>query len=231
MKKYSRYYPLGIIALLVVISLTVSLTSKKNTANEDSMGYSHTSKDMSFFITSKNPGNGGNLGGLAGADAYCKKLAESVGVKGKKWAAYLSTQGTSAVNAKDRIGKGPWYNAHGELIANNITELHQTNAIKKTTAVNEKGEIIFGRGDTINLHDILTGSNADGTAVATTTDTTCANWTSSSKGSAYVGHHDRIGINDSAPMKSWNSSHLTRGCSLENFKTTGGGGLFYCFAK
>lgn len=189
------------------------------------------SDKMSFFITSVNPGQGGNLGGLAGADAYCAQLAESVGVRGRTWRAYLSTQGDDAVNAKDRIGNGPWHNAKGELIANNLDELHGANFLNKQTALNEKGQIVLGRGDTPNEHDILTGSTNMGLAIATSTDTTCNNWTSSDAGSAYVGHHDRIGINDSAPMKSWNSSHLTRGCSVEAFKTTGGAGLYYCFAK
>lgn len=189
------------------------------------------SDKMSFFITSINPGSGGNLGGLAGADAYCAQLAESVGVRGRTWRAYLSTQGDAAVNAKDRIGNGPWHNAKGELIANNLDELHGANFLNKQTALNEKGQIVLGRGDTPNEHDILTGSTNMGLAIATSTDTTCNNWTSSDAGSAYVGHHDRIGINDSAPMKSWNSSHLTRGCSVEAFKTTGGAGLYYCFAK
>jgi hypothetical protein len=236
MKKYAKHFPIFIVIALFAIAVTIFVNMfpsfvKQTPKNERP---SYISPTMSFFITSKNPGNGANLGGLSGADAYCKTLAESVGVYGKTWRAYLSTtpNGLSkGVNAKDRIGNGPWYNAHGELIASTIDELHSTNNIKKTTALNEKGEIIFGRGDSVNLHDILTGSQSDGTALSTSTDTTCANWTSGSNGSAMVGHHDRIGINDSAPMKSWNSSHLTRGCSLDALKTTGGGGLFYCFAK
>ncbi len=192
------------------------------------------SPKMSFFITSINPGKGGDLGGLEGADLYCKTLAESAGIQGKTWRAYLSaapSNGKPATNARDRIGNGPWYNYNGELIASNLEELHTANTINKNTALTEKGTIVPGRGDDINIHDILTGSNDKGMLVATTTDTTCSNWTSSDKGSAYVGHHDRIGINDSAPMKSWNSSHLTRGCSLPALKSTGGGGLFYCFAQ
>jgi hypothetical protein len=191
-------------------------------------------KTMSFFITSINPGNGANLGGLEGADAYCKSLAEASGVTGKTWAAYLSAtskDGAPGVNAKDRIGNGPWYNFKGELIASNLEELHMNNMLNKQTALTEKGQVVSGRGDTPNVHDILTGSDSTGTLVATTTDTTCKNWTSGEVGSAYVGHHDRIGINDSAPMKSWNSSHLTRGCSLPQLNSTGGAGLFYCFAK
>ncbi len=187
---------------------------------------------LSFFITSTNPGKGGDLGGLAGADAYCAQLAEAVGVTGKTWAAYLSTTGEGGVNARDRIGTGPWYNANGVRIAGSVDELHGANNLTKETALTEKGEVVLGRGDTPNMHDILTGSTEAGTASTTaTTDTTCANWTSSTDGSATVGHHDRIGINDSAPMKSWVSSHGSRGCSLEAFKGTGGNGLFYCFAK
>ncbi len=200
------------------------------------IGTQGSQKAMSFFITSANPGKGADLGGLAGADTYCTTLAESVGVKGKTWRAYLSTtatSGSSAVNARDRIGEGPWYNAKGELIAANLAELHSENFLNKNTSLNEKGEIVSGRGDTVNMHDILTGSSADGMASSTdvSTDTTCKNWTSSTEGSAIVGHHDRVGINESAPMKSWNSSHGSRGCSIENLKSTGGGGLFYCFAK
>ncbi|MBP9812075.1 hypothetical protein KBC86_01725 [Candidatus Gracilibacteria bacterium] len=189
---------------------------------------------MSFFITSVNPGNGGNLGGLAGADAYCQKLASAVGAGDKTWRAYLSTtasDGTPAVNARDRIGKGPWYNVAGDLIAENLESLHGVNAITKTSALDEKGNKIFGRGDEINNHDILTGSLPDGTASGSTIDTTCGNWTTGSGGSAIVGHHDRIGINDSEPMKSWNSSHGSRGCSLDQLRMSGGAGLFYCFAE
>lgn len=191
------------------------------------------SPKMSFFITSKNAGMGGNLGGLEGADAYCKMLATNAGITDKTWKAYLSTQsknGVLGVNARDRIGNGPWYNYNGELIATDLNDLHGINKLTKQTALTENGEIVFGRGDSLNVHDILTGSNELGMSVATSTDTTCNNWTSGDSGSAYVGHHDRIGINDSAPMKSWNSSHLTRGCSLPALRSTGGAGLFYCFA-
>jgi hypothetical protein len=187
---------------------------------------------MSFFITSTNPGKGGDLGGVAGADAHCSKLAEAAGVTGKTWAAYVSTTGDGSVNARDRIGTGPWYNAKGVRIAGSVDELHSSNMLTKETALTEKGDVVLGRGDTPNMHDILTGSTEAGTASSTAlTDTTCANWTSSGEGSAIVGHHDRIGINDSAPMKSWVSSHGSRGCSLDNLKATGGNGLFYCFAK
>lgn len=187
---------------------------------------------MSFFITSANPGKGGDLGGLAGADAYCSQLGEKSGTVGKTWRAYLSTTGDGGVNARDRIGSGPWYNAKGELIANTVEELHGENFLTKVTALNENGEQVQGRGDTPNMHDILTGSLADGKASSTAlTDTTCANWTSSSTGFALVGHHDRVGRDESEPMKSWNSSHKTRGCDMASFESTGGAGLFYCFAQ
>ncbi len=181
---------------------------------------------MSFFVTSVNPGKGGDLGGLEGADAYCGKLAEAAGVTGKTWHAYLSAEG---VNAKDRIGAGPWYNAKGEKIADDVASLHSdANNITKQTALDEKGNVINGRGDTPNRHDMLTGSNPDGTAAPET----CGNWTmGGAEGAAVVGHSDRTGLDDSAAAKSWNSSHKSRGgCSMEAFKGTGGDGLFYCFA-
>lgn len=181
---------------------------------------------MSFFVTSANPGKGGDLGGLAGADAYCGQLAEAAGVTGKTWKAYLSTD---AENAKDRIGTGPWFNAKGEKIADDVATLHgDAINLTKATALNEKGEVINGRGDTPNRHDILTGTNADGTAA----ENTCSNWTNNTaEGAAMVGHSDRTGLDDSAPAKSWNASHPTRGgCTNDAFKGTGGDGLFYCFA-
>ncbi|WEX86743.1 hypothetical protein PZN02_003072 [Sinorhizobium garamanticum] len=181
---------------------------------------------MSFFVTSANPGKGGDLGGLAGADAYCAQLATVSGSTGKTWKAYLSTD---TENAKDRIGNGPWYNAKGEKIADDVASLHSDkNNLTKQTALNEKGEVINGRGDTPNRHDILTGSNPDGTAAADT----CGNWTmGGAEGAAVVGHSDRAGLDESAAAKSWNSSHKTQGgCTGEAFKTTGGDGLFYCFA-
>jgi hypothetical protein len=190
---------------------------------------------MSFFVTSANPGKGADFGGLAGADAYCQSLASQAGAGGKTWRAYLSTSATAgspAVNARDRIGKGPWFNARGEQIAGSVEDLHgPDNKLTKQTALTEKGEIVSGRGDAVNLHDILTGSTPDGRAISDGKDNTCGNWTKSGEGSAIVGHHDRIGLNDSPPMKSWNSSHPTRGCSLDALKTTGGGGLLYCFAQ
>ena len=189
---------------------------------------------MTFFVTSAGPGNGANLGGLEGADKQCQKLAEAAGAAKHTWRAYLSTSasdGKPAVNARDRIGKGPWTNAKGVVVAKDVTELHSdANKLSKETDVDEKGNVISGRGDTPNRHDILTGSQADGTAFAGSEDKTCGNWTKNAEGSAIVGHHDRIGLNDSAPMKSWNSSHGSRGCSQENLRSTGGDGLFYCFA-
>jgi hypothetical protein len=185
---------------------------------------------MSFFVTSANPGKGADFGGLAGADAYCQKLATSAGSSAKNWRAYLSST-APAVNARDRIGRGPWKNAKGVVVATSVDDLHgPDNKLSKQNSLTEKGEVISGRGDTVNMHDILTGSTADGRVDTSAPDTTCGNWTKSGEGSAMVGHHDRIGLNDSAPMKSWNASHATRGCSMEALKSTGGGGLLYCFA-
>lgn len=215
-----------VILVIIVLFLVGYYGFVKN--NIKGQNLSEKSK-MSFFITSTNPGNGANLGGLAGADAYCQMLAENVGITGKTWRAYLSTV-TPKINAKDRIGDGPWYNAKGIIIAKNLGELHGENNINKITALTEKGEIVSGRGDIVNVHDILTGSNEDGTVKIGEVDTTCDDWTSGGGGSAWVGHHDRIGRDDSAPMKSWNSSHSSRGCDMESLKSTGGGGLFYCFA-
>jgi hypothetical protein len=191
--------------------------------------------EMTFFITSNGPGKGGDLGGLAGADAHCAQLAQAAGTTGKTWRAYLSTQGANAVNAKDRIGPGPWQNAKGTVVAASGADLHgPNNKLSKQNSLSEKGEQISGRGDTPNRHDILTGSQADGTAFSGGDDRTCNNWSSSTTGAAMVGHHDRVGLNDSAPMLSWNSSHPSRGpgggCTGADFKSTGGDGLFYCFA-
>ncbi|MEW6450787.1 MAG: lectin [Pseudomonadota bacterium] len=190
---------------------------------------------MTFFVTSEGPGKGGDLGGLAGADAHCAKLATAAGSTGKTWKAYLSTQGSGAVNAKDRIGRGPWQNAKGVAVAKDVADLHSaSNNLTKQTALNEKGEVVNGRGDTPNRHDALTGSQPDGTAFAGSDDRTCGNWTSSTAGAAMVGHTDRTGLDESAPAKSWNSSHPSRGpgggCTQADFKSTGGDGLFYCFA-
>jgi hypothetical protein len=192
---------------------------------------------MSFFITSVNPGTGANLGGLAGADAHCQALASAAGAGDRTWAAYLSaaaTESTETVNAQDRIGSGPWYNFSGELIANSVTELHsQENIISKDKGLTELGTVVNGRGDTPNVHDILTGSDESGVlAIAEDDgDTTCSNWTSeSSDGSAVVGHHDRLGPDTLETATSWNAAHGSRGCSLPDLNSTGGGGLLYCFA-
>ncbi|MDO9711297.1 hypothetical protein [Paracraurococcus lichenis] len=186
---------------------------------------------MTFFVTSANPGKGADLGGLAGADAYCQSLAQAAGAGNRTWHAYLSSQGANAENARDRIGRGPWRNAKGEVIARDLADLHgEAAGLTKQTALTEKGEVVSGRGDPVNTHDILTGSQPDGTAFAGAEDRTCRNWTSGGEGSAMLGHSDRIGLNDSPPMKSWNSSHPSRGCGIEALRSTGGAGLFYCFA-
>jgi hypothetical protein len=190
--------------------------------------------NMSFFVTSAGPGQGADLGGLAGADAHCQKLAATAGAGAKTWKAYLSTQGAGAVNARDRIGKGPWVNAKGVTVAKDVADLHGKNNLTKQTALSEKGEVINGRGDTPNRHDILTGSQPDGTAFAPDKDMTCKNWTSSTHGSAMLGHADRIGLRDDVASVSWNSSHPSRGpgggCTQTDLKSTGGDGLLYCFA-
>lgn len=184
---------------------------------------------LGFFITSAGSGDGANLGGLAGADAHCQKLAAAAGAGNRTWRAYLSaTEGGKPVHAKDRIGAGPWANAKGVIIAQNVAELHGENKLTKETQLTEKGAVVNGRGDTPNMHDILTGSQLDGTAFADGTDHTCNNWTSNGEGSAQVGHHDRQG--GGANPTSWNSAHASKGCSQANLVATGGAGLFYCFA-
>lgn len=193
-----------------------------------------TSPNMSFFLTSTGSGKGADLGGLAGADRHCQSLAAAVGSK-KTWRAYLSTQdagGQRGVNARDRIGKGPWRNASGMVIANDLTELHGPNKINEQNAMTEKATWINGRTKTPNQHDILTGSQEDGTKFPAGSDMTCGNWTlSGTEGAAMVGHHDRQGLRDDAPSKSWVTSHPTRGgCSQTALQGTGGAGLFYCFA-
>jgi hypothetical protein len=194
-----------------------------------------TGDSMSFFVTSVGSGKGADLGGLAGADRHCQALASAVGAGNRTWRAYLSTStfgGGTAVNARDRIGRGPWYNAKGVLVARDLDELHGTNHLTKQTALTEKGGIVNGRGDTPNMHDALTGSQPDGRAFAGDKDTTCHNWTSSSatEGSAMLGHIDRQGLRDDDASKSWNSSHPSRNCSQDGLRATGGAGLFYCFA-
>lgn len=188
---------------------------------------------MSFFVTSESGPDGANFGGLAGADAFCQRLAAAAGAGARTWRAYLSTQaagGTPAVNARDRIGNGPWVNVKGETVAKDIADLHANPQINKQTALTEKGAVVNGRGDTPNQHDILTGSTPEGRAPEGDADMTCGNWTKGGEGSAIVGHHDRIGLRDDAPSKSWNSSHPSRGCSAAALVTTGGAGRLYCFA-
>lgn len=187
---------------------------------------------MSFFITSAGPGQGADLGGLEGADRHCQALAEAAGAGDRTWRAYLSAsaaEGEDAVDARERIGQGPWYNAEGVRIARDVDDLHSdANNLNKETALTENGEVVNGRGDDPNMHDILTGSQLDGTAFAGTDDTTCSNWTSSGEGSAQVGHHDREGGGENPT--SWNSAHGSQGCSQSDLQGTGGNGLFYCFA-
>ena len=194
-------------AALFAVSVTPSLAQDAN---------------MSFFITSENPGDGANLGGLAGADAHCTTLAEAAGVTGQTWAAYLST---SAQNARDRIGAGPWTNANGVVVATSVENLHSNaNNLTKENSLSEAGAVINGRGDKPNRHDVLTGSGLDGVLVGNS----CEDWTSNGEGSAMVGHHDRTG--GGAHPTSWNAAHGSRGCSLEALRGTGGDGLYYCFA-
>jgi hypothetical protein len=191
--------------------------------------------NMSFFVTSNGPGKGADLGGLAGADKHCQQLAQSVGAGAKTWHAYLSTQGAGAVNARDRIGKGPWMNANGVVIATSVDDLHSANnKLTKQNNLSEKGEVINGRGDKPNRHDILTGSTPDGKAFPPDKDMTCKNYTSSTQGSVMLGHNDRIGLREDDASHSWNSSHPSRGtdggCSQADLRSTGGDGLLYCFA-
>jgi len=185
---------------------------------------------MSFFVTSSGSGKGADFGGLAGADRHCQALATDAGAGQRTWHAYLSTQGPGAVDARSRIGQGPWQNAKGVVVARSVQELHGENNLTKQTALTEKGEVVNGSGDKPNRHDILTGSQPDGTAYADAADHTCRNWTSSTDGSVQLGHHDRMGLRDDAPSRSWNSSHPSRGCSDEALRSTGGAGLLYCFA-
>ena len=189
-------------------------------------GQADQDTSMSFFITSRGPGDGANLGGLAGADAHCAALAAEAGVTGKTWRAYLSTTGPDGVDARDRIGSGPWYNANGELVGRSVMDIHYSNAnLNKQRSVDENGNTINGVGDSPNMHDILTGSNPDGTA----SDMTCNNWTSNTDASrAMVGHFDRVG--GGAMAESWNAAHPSRGCSQEQLQASGGNGFFYCFA-
>jgi hypothetical protein len=221
---HTMRFPLLVSLVLVSLSLSASAQAQQIT--------------MTFFITSVGPGKGADLGGLEGADRYCQSLAQAAGAGDRTWRAYLSTQavgGAQAVNARDRIGPGPWQNTKGVVIATNVDELHGNNNLSKQTALTEKGEMVNGRGDTPNRHDILTGSTPDGRAFPAGEDRTCGNWTKSTQGAAMVGHHDRMGLNEEPPAKSWNSSHPSRGpdggCSQADLRSTGGDGLFYCFAS
>jgi len=194
--------------------------------------YAQSKPQLGFFITSANPGKGADLGGLDGADKYCQTLAAAVGAGGRTWRAYLSTaaaNGKPGVNAKDRIGSGPWFNAKGVKVADNVADLHSdNNKLSKENSITEKGEVVNGRGDTPNMHDLMTGSQLDGTAFPEGQALTCNNWTSSNEGAAQVGHHDRQGGGQNPT--SWNSAHASKGCSLEVLKSTGGDGRIYCFA-
>ncbi len=186
--------------------------------------FAHGASELSFFITSSGPGDGANLGGLAGADAHCQRLASTAGAGSRTWHAYLSTSGEGATDARDRIGTGPWVNTEGVTVAEDLAQLHGENNLTKQTVLTEKGLIVNGRGDSPNRHDILTGSALDGTS----SGQSCDDWTSNGEGSAQVGHHDRTG--GGADPTSWNSAHGSRGCSQSNLQGTGGDGLFYCFA-
>jgi hypothetical protein len=195
------------------------------------------SVDMTFFVTGAGPGKGADLGGLDGADQHCQTLAQRHGAGGKTWRAYLSLQeadGKPAVNARDRVGKGPWQNFKGEVVAQNVDDLHSdNNKLGFNTSLSERGQILPGVGFAPNRHDVLTGSTPDGRALPASEDRTCRNWTSSTQGAAMVGHIDKKGLRDDVPSRSWNSSHPSRGpeggCSQADLRSTGGDGLFYCF--
>ncbi|AWM85643.1 hypothetical protein C4E04_02040 [Microvirga sp. 17 mud 1-3] len=219
-------------SLWLAASMAVLVLAPVHSARAQSAG---GAADMTFFVTSVGSGKGADLGGLEGADRHCQSLAQAAGAGQKTWHAYLSTQaagGTPAINARDRIGRGPWQNAKGVVIAKDVAELHGANNLTKETALTEKGETVKGRGDTPNTHDMLTGTQADGTAFPPGEDRTCGNWTKSgTDGAVMLGHHDRMGLDETPPAKSWNTSHPSRGgCSQDALKSTGGAGLFYCFA-
>ena len=224
-------------ATLLIATLTLAAAASAQAQQAPTPPPAPPPQPMSFFVTSVGLGDGANVGGLAGADRHCQALAQAAGAGNRTWRAYLSqtaapATGTLPVNARDRIGRGPWYNAKGVIIAANVDELHgdsqrDRNNIRKPIALNEKGEVVPGSGDTPNIHDILTGSDSHGRVMIGRPDvTTCGNWTSNAAGSAIVGHHDRLG----GPNSSWNSVHLTNGCSQANLVSTGGAGLLYCFA-
>jgi hypothetical protein len=214
---------------------TIALISLGLSASVQAQPAPPQSPNMTFFITSTGLGKGADLGGLEGADRHCQALAQAAGAGGKTWHAYLSTQGDGAVNARDRIGKGPWQNFKGEVIAQSVDELHgDNNKLGMPISLTERGTMVAGVGYTPNYHDVLTGSQMDGRAFPAGEDRTCKNWTSSTQGAAMLGHADRKGLRDDAASKSWNSSHPSRGpeggCSQNDLRGTGGAGLFYCFA-
>ena len=210
---------MGITRLLAVAILLFAASSATGIAQD---------AEMTFFITSAGPGSGADLGGIEGADRHCQALAEAAGAGDRTWRAYLSTTGAGGVNARDRIGAGPWRNFNGVTVAEDLDQLHGDNNLTKETILTENGYMVNGRGDDPNMHDILTGTQLDGTASTEAGDSTCGNWTSSGEGSALVGHHDRQG--GGANPTSWNSAHASQGCSQENLQGTGGNGYFYCFA-
>lgn len=216
------------VALLALAALTLVACDQQAPNTEPSTG-PMPAQDMSFFITSEGSGNGGDLGGLEGADSHCQNLAEAAGAGDKNWVAYLGTEpgGARGIDARSRIGNGPWHNAAGEMIAKDIDDLHLNANIVRGTALDENGNRVLGRGDSTNRHDILTGAMEDGTAFfPDAEDHTCNNWTSSGEGSAMVGHFDRQGGGNT----SWNTAHQSRSCSLADLRATGGDGLLYCFA-
>jgi hypothetical protein len=216
-------------------SLCVLASAALMTVGMVGAAQAQTSPDMTFFITSAGPGKGADLGGLAGADAHCQQLAQAAGAGSKTWRAYLSSNAAlqgGQVNARDRIGNGPWKNAKGVTVANNVDDLHSdNNKLNKENSLTEKGEPVKGVGDQPNQHDVLTGSDMQGRGFPGNLNVTCNNWTSSTFGSAMVGHHDRRGIADTPFQRSWVSSHMSRSCSQPDLVATGGNGLFYCFAQ
>jgi hypothetical protein len=220
---------------LPTLASTIALMSLGLSASAQAQPAPPQSPNMTFFITSTGSGKGADLGGLEGADRHCQTLAQAAGAGSKTWRAYLSTQGNGAVNARDRIGKGPWQNFKNEVVAQNVDELHgDNNKLGTQISLTERGTMVAGVGWTPNYHDVLTGSQPDGKAFAAGEDRTCKNWTSSTQGAAMLGHADRKGLRDDAASKSWNSSHPSRGpeggCSQNDLRGTGGAGLFYCFA-
>lgn len=226
---------LAIASVAAILCACAGMSGSSSSGTSSSSAASGKGMAMGFFITSTNPGKGADFGGLAGADQYCRTLASAVGAGQRTWHAYLSTtaaNGQPATNARDRIGKGPWTNAKGEVVATSVDDLHSANnKLGKQTSLTEKGGVVNGYGDTPNMHDILTGSTPDGRASPAANDTTCRNWTSGDQGSAIVGHHDRKGTNpDPIANASWNSSHGTQGCSIAALNRSGSAGLLYCFA-